>query len=251
MTFTTIGEISQKQNAQLVDGQQHGETGSAIKPHDSSEIAAWLSKQAPVDMDKAAELRAQSHGVSLAVRYEGRYPRGENGEILPSYTVAVGCGVSGDDTQRQAALADLTKFQTPAPIRQIEQWLAELSVLTVGRGADGIAAELQLTAYSSRLAQYPADVARHALLKQSWKWFPSWSELEKVCNAKAGPRRHMIAALSQPAPDPEPTRRPPTQDEKDRIAALIAEQFPNVPQSWRDRAAEEATKGNCIAEDAA
>lgn len=197
-------------------------------------------------MDRAAESRALSHGVSLAVRYEGRYPTGANGESLPSYTVAVGCDIAGTAAARDAARDDLLKFQTSAPIRQIERWLAELSVITAGKGPDGISAELLVTAYSSRLASYPADVARYALLERSWKWFPTWAELERVCEAKAGPRRHMIAALAKPVADPEPTRRAPTQEERDRIAALIAEQFPNMPKSWRDRATEEATKGECM-----
>lgn len=227
-------------------GTLRGERGAVTQS--SSKIAAWLSQQKPGDMDKAAASRARSHGVDLEVRYEGRYPRGENGEILPSYTVAVGCDIRGGKAAREAALADLVKFQEPPAVRQIEDWLAELSVLTAGRGADGIAAELLLTAYAARLGRYPADVVRHVLLVRPWKWFPTWAELEKVCEAMAGPRRHMIAALNQPEPDPEPTRRAPTQGERDRIAALIAEQFPNVPQAWRDRAEADVTKGDCIKE---
>lgn len=200
-------------------------------------------------MDKAAVSRAQSHGVGLAVKFEGRYPTGQNGEYLPSYQVATACAIEGTDEQRQAALADVVKFMTPAPVRNIEEWIAELSVITAGRGKEGFDAELLLNAYSARLSEFPADVVRYALLKHSWKWFPTWAELETVCKAKTGPRKHMIAALSQPAPDPEPKRRPPTQDEKDRIAALIAEQFPNVPQGWRDRATAEATKGDCMTDE--
>lgn len=195
----------------------------------------------------AAVSRALSHGVSLTVRYEGRYPTGENGETLPSYMVTVSCEAAGGD--REAALADLRNFQTPAPIPQIEQWLAELSVLTAGRGAEGFSAKLLVTAYSSRLAQYPADVVKYALLKHRWKWFPSWAELEQVCEAKAAPRAHMIHALSQPEKPAQPKRRPPTPEERARIAALIAEKFPDVPQTWRDRATEEVTKGDCMTDE--
>lgn len=229
-------------------GTQAGERGLAIQS--SSEIAAWLAGKSPADLDKAAVSRASSHGVTLEVKFEGRYPSGPNGERLPAYQVATACAIAGTDEQRQAALEDLTKFTTPAPVRNIEGWLAELSVITAGRGKEGFDAELMLNAYSARLSEFPADVVRYALLKHSWKWFPTWAELETVCKAKSGPRRHMIAALSLPAPDPEPTRRPPTQEERDRIAALIAEQFPNVPQGWRDRAAEEVTKGECMTDPA-
>ena len=197
-------------------------------------------------MDKAAVLRASSHGVSLEVKTQSRFPTGANGEYLPSYEVATGCRVHGTTEQRLAAKADLENFLVPAPVRQIEQWLAELSVITAGRGREGFDAELMVTAYSSRLAQFPADIARHALLAKTWKWFPTWDELERVCKSKAGPRLHMIAALSQPEPDPEPVRRPPTQEERDRIAALVAEQFPSVPQAWRDAAVKDATAGDCM-----
>lgn len=225
-------------------GTQDGERGCEIQSN--SEIAAWLATKAPADLDKAAVSRARSHGVDLEVKFEGRYPTGPNGEYLPSYQVATACAICGTDDQRKAALADVLKFMTPAPVRNIEEWIAELSVITAGRGKEGFDAELLLNAYSARLSEFPADVVNYALLKHSWKWFPTWAELELVCKAKTGPRKHMIAALSQPAPDMAPTRRPRTQEEKDRIAALIAEQFPNVPQSWRDRATEEATKGECM-----
>lgn len=201
-------------------------------------------------MDKAAVLRAQSHGVALEVKFEGRYPTGPNGEYLPSYQVATSCSIFGDDKQRASALVDLQKFMTPPTVRRVEDWLAELSVITAGRGKEGFDAELLINAYSSRLSEFPADVVKYALLKHRWKWFPTWAELETVCVSKAGPRKHMIAALMTPSPPPEPTRRAATQEEKDRCAAHVAELFPNVPQAWRDRAVEETMKGDCMTDDA-
>ena len=248
MTFMPIGQtaLTQVDESLRGAGDRHGETVAVTKPQNSSGIAEWLATKGPDDIDRAAELRAQQHGVTLKVKYQGRYPSGPNGEKLPSYMVAVGCGIHGIQASRDAAIADLQKFETPATVRNIEIWLAELSVITAGRGRDGVEAELALTAYSSRLSNYPADVARYAILGKTWKWFPTWAELESVCEAKAGPRRHMIAALRQPEPDPEPTYRRPTQEERNRIAALVADQFPNVPQGWRDRAVDEATKGECM-----
>lgn len=248
MTFMPIGPTGRTlaEKSQNAAGGKPGETGAVTLRENSSAIAAWLAGKSPADIDKAAVSRALSHGVNLEVRYEGRYPSGPNGERLPSYQVAVGCRIEGTDSQRQDAIMDLCKFETPPDIRTIEQWLAELSVLVGGRGREGFDAELMVNAYSSRLAEYPADVVRYALLTKSWKWFPTWQELETVCNAKAAPRRHMIAALKTLAPDPEPTRRPPTPEERARIAALIAEQFPNVPSAWRERATDELTKGNCM-----
>jgi len=192
--------------------------------------------------------RAQLHGVTLKVKVEGRYPRGENGERLPYYLVATGCDIAGNDEQRKNALADLRNFLTPAPIREIEKWIAELSVITAGRGREGFDADLMINAYSSRLSKYPADVAKHALLGETWKWFPTWDELKKICDAKTGPRLHMVKALEAPEQEPEPERIQATQEERDRIAKLIAEKFPNIPQVWRDKALDEAVSGDCMKE---
>lgn len=194
-------------------------------------------------MDKAAVSRASSHGVTLEVKTDLRFPTGPNGERLPSYVVAVGCDVDGAAEQREAALADLKNFMTPADTREIEAWIAELSVITAGRGREGFDAELMVSAYSSRLRAFPADVVRWALLKKSWKWFPTWDELEKACKAKSGPREHMIYALSKPPSKPEAPRARPTAEEKERIAALVAEKFPGVPEYLRNRAVDEITKG--------
>lgn len=161
--------------------------------------------------------------------------------------VAVGCDLNaGGD--RAAALADMQNFLTPAPVRHIEGWLVELSAITAGRGRDGFDAEVMLSAYSARLSQYPADVVRHVLLKQAWKWFPTWAELEKLCNAMTGPRKHIIRALEQPPPAPEPVRREPTAEEKARVQALVDELFPMRSPEMRKAAVEEAMKGRCIVE---
>ena len=215
-------------------GTQAG--GRGLETQLNSEIATWLARQVPADMDKAAVSRAQSHGVRLGVRYQGRYPIGPNGERLPSYTVAVGCDIHGDAENRERALADLRNFMEPAPFCEIERWLAELAVLTASRNKTYFEAELTVTAYAARLAQYPADVARNVILKQAWQWWPTWGEMERICEAQASPRRHMIAALQQPVPDPEPSRPASTQEERDRIAALIAEKFPGVSQQWKEAA---------------
>lgn len=191
--------------------------------------------------------RLHTHGVMAEVKYEYRFPSGPNGEYLPSYAVAVGCDLNaGGD--RAAALADMQNFLTPAPVRHIEGWLVELSAITAGRGRDGFDAEVMLSAYSARLSQYPADVVRHVLLKQAWKWFPTWADLEKMCNAMTGPRKHIIRALEQPPPAPEPVRREPTAEEKARVQALVDELFPMRSPEMRKAAVDEAMKGRCIVE---
>jgi hypothetical protein len=195
-------------------------------------------------MDKAAVSRASQHGVGLQVKYEGRYPTGPNGERLGFYTVATGCEVSPDGNH-SAALADLKKFMTPAPIREIEGWLAILSVTVAKRKDDEFAEELRLTTYASRLSRYPADVVRE-VTHATYTFWPTWAEMEKRCESMTSPRRHMIAALERGPDKPESARRPPTQEERDRIQAMVDELFPGESPADRMRAVTEALKGNCM-----
>jgi len=194
-------------------------------------------------MDQAAVSRASSHGVGLRVKYEGRYPEGGQ-----SYTVAVGCEVSGDPDDILDALDDLINFMEPASVRMIEEWLAELSVLVAKRQDDEFSEELRVSAYSSRLSVYPADVVRTVLLKETYKFWPTWGELEKRCKALTSPRKNMIAALRHGPQRPEPSHRRATEDEKARIQSLVNEMFPSASGELRKAAVEEAMKGNCIKE---
>lgn len=251
MTFTPIGQTGQTLAGKNpnVAGDKHGETGSGTKPLVTSEIADWLAGKVPTDMDQAAVSRASSHGVGLRVKYECRFPSGPNGERLPTYDVAVGCDIS-DKGDRDAALSDLRNFMTPAPMRQIEEWIARLSVVCAKRRDDDFSEELRVVEYASRLSRYPADVARHVLLSQSYKFFPTWAELESRAEAMASPRKHMIAALERGPEPQEPKRRPPTQEERDRIQKMVDEMFPQKSQTMRKAAVEEALRGNCMKDDA-
>ena len=238
--FTHIGptaETAMQRNRPEV-GNNAGPTGVALSLSDTNRVAAWLAKQAPVDMDKAAVSRASQHGVGLRVRYEWRYPEGQ-----PSYPVAVGCEISPDGNH-EAALADLRNFLTPAPIREIEAWLAVLSVTVAKRRDDEFTEELRLTTYAARLSRYPADVARE-VTHATYGFWPTWEEMEKRCKALTGPRLQMIAALERGPAKPE-VRREPTQEERDRIQAMVNEMFPNETAHDRQRAVDEALKGKCM-----
>jgi hypothetical protein len=231
--------------------QPHSQTGTQAGGHgcatreNSLRVASWLATQRPHDMDKAAVSRALSHGVGLRVKYEHRFPRGPNGENMPSYPIAVSCEVSPNG-DHAAVLADLRNFLTPAPIREIEEWLAELSVIVARRQEDAFANELRVSAYSARLHRFPADVVRSVLIDQTYKFWPTWEELEKRCSALTAPRIQMIAALERgPVPD-VPKRRKPSAEERERIQELVNETFPAVSQGRRDTAVDEALKGECM-----
>jgi len=226
--FTHIGRTAATaMRASLPEaGSSAGRGGAVASPPDTERVAAWLAKHRPTDMDKVAVSRASQHGVGLQVKYEGRYPTGPNGERLGFYMVATGCEVSPDG-DHDAALADLLNFMTPAPIREIEAWLAVLSVTVAKRRDDEFTEELRLTTYASRLARYPADVVRE-VTGATYTFWPTWEEMEKRCEAMTGPRRHMIASLERGPKPPEPSYRMPTAEEKARIQELVDQMFPTA-----------------------
>lgn len=145
--------------------------------------------------------------------------------------------VLGDASARQAALNALSGFVTPAPKNLIEEWLAELSVITRRKQDDDITETLRLAAYSSRLADYPADVAREALLKHKWLFFPAWAELQEVCEKLAAPRRAMLWHLQHAPQAQEPDEREIPSAE--RRAEMVA-----YAQRVTREMAERASNGN-------
>jgi len=209
---------------------------------DTSKAIEWMARHQPEHLDKLAVLRALSHSVALTVRYEGRYPKGPNGERMQSYMVATNCAAVGSAENMRLALTDLRKFETPADKRTIEGWLAELSVIVAKRQDDQFSEGLRAEAYSSRLSQYPADVVKYALFTHRWKFWPTWEELAKICDAKAGPRKHMIAALAGGPQAQDEERQPPTPEERKRMAEMVDRMFPKVPKEWRDAAMDMVSK---------
>lgn len=246
--FTPIGQTAVTATRQNPTGAGNnaGRGGAVASLADTHRVAAWLARHSPADMDRAALSRASQHGVGLRVKFEHRFPSGPNGEYLPSYSVAVACEI-GPEGDRAAALADLRNFMVPASPRDIEGWLSELSVTVAKRQDDAFSEELRLTTYAARLGQYPADVAR-TVLRQTYQFWPTWAELEKRCEALTGPRRHMIAALERGPEPPEPKRRPPTDEERARIQAMIDEMFPSRDPAERAAAVNEALRGNCMSD---
>lgn len=197
--------------------------GRGLATPENSRAAAWLVRQRPADVDKAALSRASSLNAGLAMRMI---------EGLP-----IKVSVAGDAAARREAINALAGFVTPAPRRQIEEWLAELSVITRRKQDDDITENLRLSAYSSRLSDYPADVAREALLKHKWLFFPAWAELQDVCDKLAAPRRAMLWHLENAPQAQEPDEREIPNAE--RRAEMIA-----YAQRVTKEMAERAANGN-------
>ena len=199
-------------------GTRPGEHGSETP--ENLRLCEWLAQRKPGDVDKAAVSQASRRGVTLDVEYNIRFPKDDRGNSLPIVMTVKSCKAAGEDVARELVAADLQKLQMPAPVRAVEGWLAELSVITAKRAEDEFSETLRLEAYASRLRRYPADVAREAILGRTWKFWPTWAEMEQVCETLAAPRRAMLAALTISAPETEERARV-TPDAAARIMAEV------------------------------
>jgi len=162
------------------------------------------------------DIRAQNKKQSIDT-LKLHYSKDENGNSLPVVVICKGCGVTGDEESQAVVLSELRRLQSPADLRMIEGWLAELSVVTAKRSDDEFTEELRLEAYASRLRKYPADVARAAVLDSPPKFWPTWNELEARCKSLSAPRQVMISALENNTP------RQVTEDRERVTAARAAE----------------------------
>lgn len=117
---------------------------------------------------------------------------------------------------------------TPAPDSALEDWLAELDVIAPKRAEDGLTAAVRLRAYTNRLAAYPADVARAALLDHLWPFWPSWAELHEVCERLVRERRLILLAARRAACPPVEEVREVIGDER---KAQIMEEM-GVSKDW-------------------
>ena len=124
-------------------------------------------------------------------RYDQRTGAFLGYETLPGHD-----GVArGDPAGLRRMQAEVQRALGPTAIEVIEPWLAELSLIAPARQHDPMTDELRMSAYSSRLAEYPPDVVRHVLLVMVWRFWPSWAELHEACEAAVSPRRAMLLAL--------------------------------------------------------
>jgi hypothetical protein len=158
-------------------------------------------------------------------------------EDAPSYEIVVATEVNGTPEARRAFAQDLANFMAPAETRDIEGWLAELSVIVARREYGEVDEALRLEAYASRLRQFPADIVRHVLVARTWRFWPTWEELEKACRAMASGRRSMVAALMREPEAPPPPRPVLSEEELQRLAAETAA----IIEGLKARVAEEAS----------
>ena len=166
-----------------------------IQAGQQAQIAARLASRQPQDVDKMLVSQASLHGVELREGNRLRPIYDERGTFLGNEIVPVGWYAKGPEDGKALTTEMIRKAMTPAPIDTIEEWLAELSVITARRAEDEFTGSLRIDAYSRRLTAYPADVAKAALFEGKWKFWPTWAELSDYCDAAVSKRRAMAYAL--------------------------------------------------------
>ena len=197
--------------------------------HALAPAVEWLAAHTPQQVNSRLVSSAHSLGVKLQ----------EVTELKPRYSPA-GAFLGNDLVRHGAweaigegaatALAKVEATMIPTPDRQVEAWLAELSLITARRADTPEADELRLVAYANRLAEYPADVVRGAVLGRTWHFWPTWAELQAECEKLIAPRRAMIAALKREAEKAAERKR--------RASALpTAEMAVETPQEAAQRRA--------------
>lgn len=163
-------------------------------------VATKLAAQTPEQVNSMVVSLAQQHDLSLTKQavMKGGYDLPNGSHVPASYEwrwVA-----TGDTAEKSLAMLERAQgSMTPAMQTQIAGWIAELSVISARRIDDHMSDELRLAAYSKRLAEYPADIARHAVLERRWKFFPTWAELAEVCDDLRHQRQSMIDAIKREA----------------------------------------------------
>lgn len=150
-------------------------------------------------MDEAIHSLASSHGVTLTVDRTYHVPRDEHGNPKDWVFTVRGAKAVGPAAACADLHARLVNTLSPPPARQIEGWLAELSVIVARRPDDEFTETLRVEAYAGRLSRYPADIVRDVLLGKTWRFWPSWAELEPLCEAATAGRKAMLSALAERA----------------------------------------------------
>lgn len=163
-----------------------------------------------------------------------------------------GCDVGGYSLRAappegdvEAAVAIVIEALQPCPRELALAELTRLRSLTISRAGSDADLKLALAAYTEECAVYPADAV--VAVCRSWanteRWWPSWAELRERLERIVAPRRKLSEALRTGYREPEtsPDWIAPTDEEKARVDALLAENGIVVTPAGRVRRIEQLT----------
>lgn len=182
------------------------------------QLATRLAARRPAEVDRALASQASLRGCGFRVSL--RFPDG-------GMPVVSSVEASGRRDGLEALASDYRKAMTPATQQMLTEWIAELSVIAPKRADDEFTAALTIRAYASRLADYPADVARAAMLERRWKFFPSWDELGSACDEIVAERKATLVGIEGAIrkSDDGPRRDIGTAESRSAHAARVMAEF--------------------------
>jgi hypothetical protein len=149
---------------------------------------------------KAETLQSRLSSLNVTLKAEtgfvGVYDK--SGAVIGSKVVDKGITFTGNPTpqQCQEAIREIEASLAPAPERTIQAWIAELDAVTVSQKGDEASIHVKLAAYTRRMSEIPEDIAERVLVGKSWKWFPTWYEIEEITAPLIEQREMMIRKLS-------------------------------------------------------
>lgn len=192
-------------------------------------MAPAMVRRDPASNLAAATSRLRQLGVEPCVKTRLLFQTNQKtGEMTGWREASAGTELTlAANADLPAAVHEMDTLLAPPSANEIEAWLVEVSTITARRAESEAEGMLTLTAYSARLSKYPADIVRATLLEWSGKWFPTWSELKEILDARAAPRlsirEALVKALNPPLPvqDVTPLKR--------ELARL---EDGNIPREW-------------------
>jgi hypothetical protein len=146
----------------------------------------------------AMQSSMRSLGVEAVIKRKNTFPVDPTtGEMKGWRSVINGAEITLAVSANLSKARDVVRAaMAPASNADMELWIAELSLITAKRNTSDAAAELLLTAYTTRLANYPGDIVRETLQTWAGKWFPTWGELKEILDARVAERGTIQTALS-------------------------------------------------------
>ena len=205
-------------------GTQGGERGLATPA--SSGQAVRLAASSPRQVNNSLASLAQQCGVNMRVSKDMKAKYQDGAFIGYEPTGRTVATVSGTP-EAIAAMRDRMEGAFAPPVEdQLEVWLAELDMIAPRRASSTNDDDLRMQAYINRLAGYPADVVREALLSRTWRFFPSWFELQEVCDELVAHRRAVRAELDR--------AEEKAREREMRARAIVREVTPEERQAAED-----------------
>lgn len=185
--ITSAKDAAETRNELPTAGRDAGGRGAIVT---LTARAERLARTFGLPLPKEARL---AHSLSLVLDWQEKSLYGDHGFERAKITdvqVRSGADVAG-------CLEQIEALCHPCGPQFAAVKLAEMRVLTAHRARDGTDIELTATAYTQRLAEYPADVVVAAC--EAWTnanpFWPAWSELKDRCDRKMACRLELRDAL--------------------------------------------------------